>query len=273
LQLGRFLIIIYILTCCTQLVFAESALQQDVTPIYHAFAPGEKLTYTISWSKVLDAGVAVMEVQNGPITNGRPTYRFVITTKSVGMVEKFYPIRHSVESVTDVNDLYSNVFNLNENLNGKLRKRVITFDHNENTARFVLNYDTPEMYKVPQNVQDALSVLYYVRARQDFRVDKPIIVNVFDSGKTWSVEIYTIGKERISTPAGEFNTVKVKTYPKYEGVFMNKGEIYIWLTDDDNRIPVQMQSTIMIGSIVSTLIKMEKGKNLHDVKERTQTAQ
>ena len=275
MQVGRILTTICVLACCSQIVLAESPQQQESTIklVNHAFDSGEKLTYDISWSKILVAGVAIMEVQEGPITNGRPTYRFVISTQSAGMVERIFPIRHFVESVSDANDLYSNSFNLREDLNGKLRKREITFDHKANTARFVLNYDTPEIYKVPERVHDALSVLYYVRATQDFRADKPIIVNVFDSDKTWSVEIYTLGKERISTPIGEFDTIKVKTYPKYEGVFMNKGEIFIWLTDDERKIPVLMQSTIMIGSIVSTLIKMEKGKIRHDVKEQTQTAQ
>ncbi len=51
------------------------------------------------------------------------------------------------------------------------------------------------------------------------------------SGKNWSVEVQTLGREKVTTPAGEFATIKVRTFPKYEGVFMNKGEIFIWLTD------------------------------------------
>ena len=66
----------------------------------------------------------------------------------------------------------------------------------------------------------------------------------------------------MKTPAGKFATIKVRTFPKYEGVFMNKGEIFIWLTDDKRKIPVLMKSTIAIGSIVSTLTKMEPGKDL-----------
>ena len=87
------------------------------------------------------------------------------------------------------------------------------------------------------------------------------MVDVHDGGKNWSVEIQTLGKEKITTPAGEFNTIKVKTYPKYEGVFMHKGEIYIWLTDDARKIPVLMKSIITIGSIVATLTNIEDGKS------------
>jgi len=273
-QVSKIFTLIPALLFYSQFVLAESLPQQGnvVKTRNLPFTVGEKLTYLISWSKMIEAGVAAMEVQDGPMIDGRRSYHFVITTQSVGLVEKVYPVRHFVESFADAEGLYSNSFHLSEDLNGKKRKREITFDHKDNTARFVLNYDTPETYTVPEHVQDALSVLYYVRATQEFLIEKPIVVNVFDSGKTWSVEIYTLGKERISTPLGDFDTIKVRTYPKYEGVFMNKGEIFIWLTDDDKKIPVLMQSTIMIGSIVSTIIKVEKGKTRHDVKEQVQTA-
>jgi hypothetical protein len=73
------------------------------------------------------------------------------------------------------------------------------------------------------------------------------------------VEVETLGRETVKTPAGKFSTIKVRTFPKYEGVFMNKGEISIWLTDDSRKIPVLMKSTIAIGSIVSTLTGMTLG--------------
>jgi hypothetical protein len=43
---------------------------------------------------------------------------------------------------------------------------------------------------------------------------------------------------------------------------MNKGEIFIWLTDDSRKVPVLMKSTIAIGAIVSTLTRMEPGKDI-----------
>ena len=59
--------------------------------------------------------------------------------------------------------------------------------------------------------------------------------------------------------AGEFAAIKVKTYPRYEGVFMNKGEVFIWLTDDSRRVPVFMKSTLKFGSFVFTLLEMQPG--------------
>jgi len=68
------------------------------------------------------------------------------------------------------------------------------------------------------------------------------------------VELHVLGKERIKTPLGELDTINVKTYPKHEGVFMNKGEIYIWFTDDSRNDPLVMKSKIAFGAIVATIV-------------------
>jgi hypothetical protein len=153
-------------------------------------------------------------------------------------------------------------FSLNETHGKKKRHRELVFDHVNKKVISTLNEDPPETITIPDQVQDAVSSLYYLRTRDDFIVGKAIIIQVHDSGKNWSVEVHTLGREKVTTPAGEFATIKVRTFPKYEGVFMNKGEIFVWLTDDSRKIPVLMKSTIAIGSIVSTLTKMELGKDI-----------
>ena len=223
-----------------------------------AFSPGEKLTYDISWSNIIEAGIAVMEVKEGRTPEGKPAYIYVSTTRSVGIVERFFPVRDTVKSIVDAAGLYSDVFSLKESHGKKKREREMVFDHDNGTVRVTVNGES-KTYPARPWVQDPLSSLYYIRARDDFIVGKSLRVDVHDNDKTWAVDIQVLGKERIKTPAGEFDTVLVKTYPKYEGVFMNKGEIYIWMTDDSRRMPVLMKSTITIGSIVATLTGYEEG--------------
>jgi hypothetical protein len=252
---------------CVLLMLAPSvSAEQPGIPVHNniktvnrAFAPGEKLTFSITWSNIVRAGIAVMEVRTGAAEDHQKTLHLVSSTRSVGMVDTFYRVRDSVESIMDADELYSVGFKLRENHGKKRRERDMTFDHDNGTVRVTVN-GSVETHAVPVRVQDALSSLYYVRTRQDFVVGKPIIVDIHDSGKNWSVEIQTVGKERIATPAGDFDTIKVRTYPKYEGVFMHKGEIFIWLTDDARRMPVLMKSRISIGSIVATLTEFQEGQ-------------
>ncbi len=70
----------------------------------------------------------------------------------------------------------------------------------------------------------------------------------------WNVEVQVLRKERLKTGLGEFNTVVIKPLMKSEGIFNRKGDMVIWLTDDDRHIPVMMKTKIVVGSVVATLV-------------------
>jgi hypothetical protein len=63
------------------------------------------------------------------------------------------------------------------------------------------------------------------------------------------MEVRVLGRQKVKTPAGKFQCVVVEPLLKAGGIFKNKGRLVIWLTDDERRIPVQMKSKVMIGSI------------------------
>jgi len=241
---------------------AEEQTAASIQPKIEALEPGEILTYDITWSNIITAGTATTEIKEETLADGKQVLLFIVTTHSAGLVDTFYRVNDRLESVFDPGIMQSLKFSLNENHGKKKRRRELVFDHVNKTVTSTLNEDPPETMIIPDQVQDALSSLYYLRTRDDFIVGKPIIIQVYDSGKNWSVEVHTLGREKVTTPAGEFATIKVRTFPKYEGVFMNKGEIFIWLTDDSRKTPVLMKSTIAIGSIVSTLTKMELDKDI-----------
>ena len=238
---------------------SQKSSYNNIKTVNRSFSPGEKLTYEISWSKIVKAGIAVMEVREATTGENRPAYEFVSSTHSTGLVDKFYPVRDTVKSIVDSEEFGSLSFSLRSNRGKRTRERDMQADPAKGTVRVTVNGES-RVYPVPERVQDALSSLYYLRTRGDLVVGRQIVVDVHDSGKTWAVEIQTLGRERISTPAGDFDTIKIVTHPRYEGVFMHKGEIMIWLTDDARRVPVLMKSTISIGSIVATLTEMEAGK-------------
>ena len=231
----------------------------SIQPQIEVLRPGEILTYDVSWSNIVTAGTAIMEIKEGTLPDGKQVLRFIVTTRSVGLVDKFYRVNDRLESVFDPGIMQSLKLSLNASHGKKKRRRELVFDHTNNTVISTLNDDPPETLVIPDQVQDALSSLYYLRTRSDLIVGTTITIPVHDSGKNWSVEVQILGREKVTTPAGEFATIKIRTFPKYEGVFMNKGEIFVWLTDDNRRVPVIMKSTITIGSIVSTLTDMHLG--------------
>lgn len=222
------------------------------------FAPGEQLTYNLSWSKVFTAGTATMTVTKETDDQGNKLLRFISVVRSVGLVDAFYRVDDNVQSLFDPRMLAPISYTMRQRHGKRKKERDLMFNRDQGKVVYHRN-GSEEVADIPADAQDALSSLYYLRTQPAFTSGTPVVINVHDSGKNWAVEIHVLGKERISVPAGTFDTIKLKTYPKYDGVFMNKGEIFIWLTDDARRIPVLMKSTITIGSIVASLIEMSEG--------------
>ncbi len=239
---------------------AEEKATTTVLPPIEAFQPGETLTYDISWSNIVTAGTAVMEVKRETIPDGREVLVFDVTGHSAGIVDKIIKVQDTVKSVFDPLSMQSLSYSLRESYGKKKRRRELVFDHIHNTVVSKLNDDPSETFAVPEQILDVLSTLYYIRMQEDFIVGKPLTIDVHDSGKNWSVEVQTLGREKVSTRAGEFSTIEVRIYPRYQGVFLNKGEAFIWLTDDRRKIPVKMKSKLKVGSFVFTLTGMKAGE-------------
>jgi hypothetical protein len=217
------------------------------------------LVYDISWSKALSAGTAIMEVKENRLPGGRKVLDLILTGKSHGMVDRLFRVNDRVQSVFDPENMHSLSFQIHESFGKKKRHKSLIFDRSQNTVVAASDRDLPQTISVPAQAQDALASLYYLRTMTDFTIGKVFAIDVHDSGKNWSIQVHTLARERVRTPAGDFNTIKVKTRPLHEGVFMNKGEVTIWLTDDNRKVPVMMKSQIKVGSFVFMLKGMKSG--------------
>lgn len=254
-----------VMLCCFLAAAVPSPSGEAATATLHntpttrrPFASGEELKYRVSWSSIFSAGEAAMVVTRETTPEGAPVYRFTSNARSTGIVNSIYPVRDTVRSVVDAGDLSSRWYELEQKRRKRRRHKEFLFDQAANTVQVVRD-GRSETFSVPSRVADPLSSLYYLRTRDDLVVGATILIDVHDSGKNWAVDVQVLEKEQIKTPVGTFNTIKVKTNPKYEGVFQNKGEIIVWLTDDDRRLPVLMKSSISVGTIVSTLVGYTPG--------------
>ena len=89
---------------------ATGAEEQTAVPVEQlsgALKPGEILTYDISWSHIVTAGTATMEINEGTLPDGKQVLRFIVTTHSAGLVDVFFPVNDRLESVFDPEMLQS----------------------------------------------------------------------------------------------------------------------------------------------------------------------
>ncbi len=218
----------------------------------HAFGPGERLVYDISYMG-MSAGTAVMEVKEAIRHNGRVVYPIVSTAQSNDMVSLFYPVNDRVESLIDAEEIYSHRIDVKQHQGKKRREKVIDFDQTQHLAT-QHRKGKKEVFTIPAEVQDSLSSLYFFRNQPLPEVGRSIFIPVHESEKNWNLEIRLLGRERLTTPVGAFNTIKVQALLRYKGIFLDEGDVWIWMTDDSQHLPVKINSTIKIGTINAVLI-------------------
>lgn len=196
-----------------------------------------------------------MDITTGMV-NDHPVYKITSTTKSNRFISVFYPVNDVVETYVDMKNLYPYRFRSRQQEGSYRSDKEIVFDREKNIATFVNHKAGGErrVTLVPPAVQDPLSVVYFFRTLPA-EVGKNIAIDVHDGRRNWTLVVQVLKREKVSTPAGAFNTIKVKARIKYEGLFVNKGDVLVWFTDDSSRIPVMMESKIKIGHITVKLME------------------
>lgn len=208
---------------------------------------GEYFQFSIEWSGI-NAGSALMQVQNWQWVDGHRTWRVVSKTESNDFVSKFYRVRDRAETAIDAESLYSRRFEKHLREGGYKHDSVVRFDHEEGKAR----YDNGQTFDVPRGVHDVLSAFYYVRTRP-LPDGGSFTLPAHDNRKSYDLEVKVIRREKVEVPAGTFPCVVVEPILKSEGIFKSKGRILVWLTDDARRLPVKVTSKVPIGSISVSL--------------------
>jgi hypothetical protein len=130
----------------------------------------------------------------------------------------------------------------------------IFFDSDGGKASYVdhIKKENKE-YDVPKIIYDPLSALYQIR-KTELSVGVPAYIKLFDSKKVYDLEVQVLRKEKITVPAGTFDTILIRPILQSEGIFSRKGPVYTWLTDDDKRIPVMVKTRVAVGSISAVLV-------------------
>jgi hypothetical protein len=90
-------------------------------------------------------------------------------------------------------------------------------------------------------------------------------MNVYHDKKNRPVEVRVEGIETIAGVWGKAETVRVRVIMPFHGLFMNKGDIHVWVTNDDKKTPLRMKAKVVLGSIVADLV--EGWPAIHNVKQ------
>ena len=236
---------------CLLLCWAPGALPAVAASV-NAVKTGERLIYDISWLNIL-AGTAVMEVQSDGASGENARAKLVTTAQSRPAISKFFPVDNRVESQFDLRTQLPQhmVFRRRE---GKNKEDIeYTFHHTEGTVTAV-RQGTTETVSIPAGTQDLISCLYYVRNQLPMTPGASLTFNVYHDKKNRPVEVKVENIETLEGIWGRVETAQVLVIMPFRGLFINKGNIRVWFTTDERRIPVRMKAKVIIGAIVADLV-------------------
>jgi hypothetical protein len=211
---------------------------------------GEYFQFSIDWNG-LNGGGSLMQVQNIQRLDGHRVYRIVSKAESNSFVSKFYKVRDRAESYVDAESLFSRRFVKHLREGSYKQDTEIRFDQDARKAV----YADGKTFDVAARVHDVLSAFYYVRTLP-LPDGATVVIPTHDNKKSYEMEVRVLRREKMEVPAGTFQCVVVEPLLKSEGVFRSQGSIYVWLSDDERRIPVLVKSKVPIGSISVSLTDM-----------------
>ncbi|MFH1352978.1 MAG: DUF3108 domain-containing protein [bacterium] len=208
------------------------------------FGEKEEIVYNIRWS-FINCGQSSLTIERISTS----CFKITSLAKSYPFFDHFYKVRDRVEAWWDIKQMRSLRFEKHMREGKRAVDDLIEIDTAQNIAK-----RERETWAVTPHALDVLSSLYYIRLK-NLTPGSSLVVDVYTKKKLWPLNVKVIRREKISVRDREYKTILVEPEMREEGIFKAKGRIWVWLTDDEKKIPVQMKSKIPIGSIIAEMIE------------------
>ncbi|MGY4383115.1 hypothetical protein ACVWYN_000134 [Pedobacter sp. UYP24] len=212
------------------------------------FQPGEVLQYKLKYG-FITAAEGTLKVLNSDLKfDGKPTYRLSVDGVTSGTFDVFYKIRDHYDSYIDRVDLKP--FFYQENIREGSYRRLDKARFSQDERKVVASKGT---FTTPnKQTFDLVSSYYFARSLDVSKMKQGDFVklNYFLGDEISQLEIQYVGKEIIKTKLGKIRCLKFSPSIKPGRIFRKDSRLYLWITDDGNRVPVKAEVEILVGSVV-----------------------
>jgi len=215
-----------------------------------AYGFGEKLEYKVGY-KFITAGTGYFHILPDPLyINNRKCYDIRFQVKSLESLDWLYRVRDQYRTVLDVSGIFPWEFEQHIREGNYKRDFKAYFDQMSNIAKV-----DNKVFHIPEYVHDIVSAFYYVRTMDISKMKRDSVFylkNFFDD-TTYNLGIRIKGRETIEVDAGKFRCIVIEPMVVEGGLFQSEGTIFIWLSDDERKIPVKVATKIPIGFVEAKL--------------------
>lgn len=236
----------------SQLLSAQTTTGSDES----VFKAGEWLKFRMHYG-MLNASYATLHVKSAKI-KGKPVYHVVGKGKTTGWASVFFKVDDTYESYFDKKDGKPYKFIRKINEGGYTKDIEINFDHKEDKA--VLNDKKNKKkynFELKDSIQDLISAFYYLRNNydpNDLVVGEAIKLRMlYDDDGVFNFKLKYLGTEVVKTKFGKVECYKFRPLVQSGRVFKEQESLSLWVSTDDNRIPIRIKADLAVGSIKADL--------------------
>lgn len=255
--------VIALLFCAAALTFAAQApqtqnAQAQATPDGQLAAPRpgysfpqkQTFTYSVDW-RVFPAGTAVIHFESEGNNE-----RITASAETAGAINMLFHVGDRFQSTFDRQRGCTFEFDKQTTEGRRQISASLRLDYAQSKAildqKNLVNGQTKHVESpIHRCLTDLLSGIFYASS-QPMEIGHNFVIPVFDGGHTIPVTMKVEAREEVKTPLGTFKTIRVQPTAD-AGVVKNRGDIWIWYTDDERHIPVQMRARLFWGTITFRL--------------------
>lgn len=238
------------------LLLSGSALfAQDLPNLNEpVFKVGEKLNYRLRYG-FITAAEATIEVDESDIKfENRPIFHLSAEGRTAGTFNFFYKVKNQYDSYVDRENMTPYLYT--EDIREANYRRNDRVRFHQNQKKVVSKKGT---FKTNGQTFDVLSAYFFARNLDisKLREGDKFKMDYFLGDELSTLEVQYLGKERVKSELGTFNCIKFSPSIQPGRVFRKDSKLYLWITDDSNRIPVKAQVEILVGSVTLELMEAE----------------
>lgn len=251
-------LIAILLATIAQTAFSQEEEADSAFYVNTAFKGNERLKYKVRYG-LIKGGEATMVIN--PIADG-DTYLLHIKAmaKTTGVVGVLVDILDVYESYVDIVSGYpiKSVRNIKEG--GYTKYNEVLFFRDKGFLRSLNTGD----HKAPANILDVLSAFYYARRHlfsHDLKKNETISLNTFFDEEFFPIKVKYKKTEKIRTKFGKIKCLKFIPLLGDKSPFKKEEQFQVWITADDNYVPVKIRVKLPVGSLKCDLINFAGLKN------------
>jgi hypothetical protein len=233
------------------------------SPQEDAYGVGEYFKFRIHYG-IVNAGYATLEVKDATFS-GKKTFHVVGRGYTTGMSRFFFKVDDLYESYIDkeTRNPYQFVRKIDE---GGYTKNQEGF-FNQSVNKVVVKdykHKTEKTLYVPKNTQDILSTFYYLRNHPNIdklKIGESVAIDMFFDDETTKFKLKFIGRENITTKFGVVPAMIFRPLVQSGRVFKEQESLTVWISDDDNKVPLRIKASLAVGSIKADIEAYKGLKN------------